>query len=131
MNLLMFTGESMLLGLYYAGLRETNEINPIYFAAPASLDFFGSFLNFIGIIYLNASSYQILKTLSMVFCIILSRLFLRKTYSKSQYFSLIIVVLGLAIISFYTSNTTNSNLDSSSNAIGVMCMIIGQAFHGS
>ena len=73
----MFTGESILLAIYFKYFREPkNEIPAYWFIIPASLDFFGSFLNFIGIIYLNASAYQILKTLSMVFCIALSKLFL-------------------------------------------------------
>ena len=82
MNFLMFTGEALNIIIYYSWMREkSKEVNPFYFAIPATMDFIGSFLNFVGIIYLNASICQILKTMAMVFCIINSKIFLKKNYS--------------------------------------------------
>lgn len=122
----MFSGEAILLAVYFRFLREPkNEITPVWFIIPASLDFFGSFLNFIGIIYLNASAYQILKTLSMVFVITLSKVFLRKQYSTLQYLSVIAVIVGLVVVS---SDELEGN---GVQVVGVACMLTGQFFHGA
>lgn len=102
----MFIGEALLLVPYYAALREAkNEAAASYLGLPALCDFCGSVLNFVGLIYLNASAYQILKTLSMVFCILLSRSLLDKQYSRLQYCSVAIVVCGLVIVSMPKANT--------------------------
>ncbi len=100
MTFVMFIGESILLIPYYSFLREIkNEAPRLYLAIPALCDFGGSLLNFVGLIYLNASAYQILKTLSMVFCILLSTRLLSKQYSNLQYCSVVVVILGLLIVS--------------------------------
>ena len=90
MNLLMFIGEtSLLLVLHYQLKRDPiaaanhakNKVSPLTFVAPAALDTFGSFLNFTGLAYISASSYQILKMLCMPLVVLLSVIFFRRTFS--------------------------------------------------
>ena len=66
MNLLMFSGEAILLLLLQiqlskdpvaAAQHKKNKINPLVFSAPAFLDVIGSFLNFTGLTLISASSY--------------------------------------------------------------------------
>jgi len=66
MNLLMFSGESiLLLVLAYqlskdpvaAARHQKNKVNPMVFSAPALLDVIGSFLNFTGLALISASTY--------------------------------------------------------------------------
>lgn len=89
MNLLMFMGEASLLLVLHLQLRADpiaaaahakNKASPLLFVLPALLDTCGSFLNFTGLSFISASSYQILKMLSMVFIFGLSKLFFRRSY---------------------------------------------------
>ena len=87
---MMFSGEAFLLIIFHVKMRndptakarhEQNKASPFLFAIPATLDSIASFLNFMGLIHINASSYQMLKMLCMVFIVLLSVTVLRKRYS--------------------------------------------------
>lgn len=89
MNLLMFSGEVILLGVLAfklskdpvaAAHHKKNKLNPLVFTAPAFLDTIGSFLNFTGLALISASSYQIMKMLCMPFVVLLSITVMRKSY---------------------------------------------------
>jgi len=90
MTLLMFMGEvgllcvlrfRLLMDPVAAAAYAKNKASPWLFASPACMDFFGSFFNFMGLALISASSYQILKMLNVVFVVVLSITFLRKSYS--------------------------------------------------
>ena len=90
MNLMMFTGEIVLLLLLQIHLmknpevavaHQRNKANPCLFLAPSILDVCGSFLNFTGLALISASTYQILKMLSLVFVALLSVTLLGRRYS--------------------------------------------------
>ena len=66
MNLLMFSGEAILLLMLNIKLskdpvaaahHKRNKLNPLVFSAPAFLDTIGSFLNFTGLALITASTY--------------------------------------------------------------------------
>ena len=59
----------------------------------------GSFLNFTGLALISASTYQIMKMLSMVFVVLLSVTVLKKKYSFIQYLAVALVMFGLLFIS--------------------------------
>ena len=117
MNLLMFAGESILLLVLSIQLSKDpaaaarhmkNKVNPIIFSAPALLDTLGSFLNFTGLVLISASTYQIMKMLTMVFVVLLSITVLRKRYSIIQYLAVILVVAGLLLVTLFDiENTTD------------------------
>ena len=96
-------------------------MNPLVFSAPALLDTLGSFLNFTGLALISASTYQIMKMLTMVFVVLLSVTVLRKQYSIIQYLAVALVMAGLLFVSFFDvygvdSNDANSSTDSASVA---------------
>ena len=81
----MFTGMSTLLPLYHLknGCKEVSSKGyvPLVFAIPALLDAISSALQFMGLILISASSYNMLKMLSMVFVVILSLILLQRSYT--------------------------------------------------
>ena len=121
MNFLMFIGEALLLVILHLQLKsdpskrlehQRNKANPIIFAVPALLDTLGSFCCFTGLSILAASTYQILKMLSMVFVVFLSVSMLGRRYSLTHYFAVILIILGLSVVSFDSIFGT-SEVDSS------------------
>ena len=106
LNLLMFMGEaSLLIVLHFqlrndsaaAAIHEKNKANRLVFLVPAILDTFGSFLNFTALAYISASTYQILKMLTMPFVVLLSIIFLRRSFSLTQYLAVLTVIFGLLV----------------------------------
>lgn len=90
MNLLMFIGEaSLLIVLQFQLARDPtlrhqhnmNKMNPFVFSCPALLDTIASFLQSTGLALISASTYQILKTLCMVFTVFLSLVVFRRKYT--------------------------------------------------
>ena len=90
LNAMMFIGEMILLLFFKIRLagdqeariaHEQNKASPTKFISPAILDVCGSFLNFTGLALVSASTYQILKMLSLVFVAVLSMTFLGRRYS--------------------------------------------------
>ena len=75
-----------------------NKLNPIIFAGPALLDTIASFLSFTGLALISASTYQILKMLSMVFVVFLSIIALGKRYNLAQYLALLAITFGLTVV---------------------------------
>ena len=108
MNMLMFLGEMsllLILQIYLmknpeaAANHQQNKANPLLFLSPSMLDVCGSFLNFTGLALISASTYQILKMLSLVFVAFLSVTILRRRYSFVQYLAIAVVITGLTIVS--------------------------------
>ena len=113
MNMLMFSGEIMLLLFLQIYLmknpdkaieHQQNKANPLLFLAPSMLDVIGSFLNFTGLALISASTYQILKMLSLVFVTFLSVTLLGRRYGMVQYLAIAVVITGLTIVSLQSIN---------------------------
>jgi len=120
MNLLMFLGEALLLIVYkmmqlkdprIAELQSALEMNPCWFMLPATLDVCGSFLNFTGLLVITASSYQILKMLSMVFVVLISILVFRRRYGLQQWIAIFLVIIGLGIVVLVSVGSQTSEDD--------------------
>ena len=104
------------------------------------LDVIGSFLNFTGLALISASTYQILKMLSLVFVTFLSVTLLGRKYGFVQYMAIAVVITGLTIVSLQSINKNpvdGEEEDEATSAerkgviVGVCAMIWGQFFHGS
>ena len=110
-----------------------NKASPYIFAAPALLDCIGSFLNFTGLAFISASSYQMLKMLSMVFVFLLSITVLRRNYKWIQYGALLTVILGLTVVTLTdilaVKTSAEGAADTSLLIFGMGCMVFGQFFH--
>jgi len=121
MNLLMFSGEAILLLMLAIRLskdpaaaahHKKNKMNPLVFSAPAFLDTIGSFLNFTGLALISASSYQIMKMLCMPFVFLLSITVMRKSYLAIQYIAILVVICGLLFVSLqdiWNADTASSD----------------------
>ena len=116
MNLLMFSGESILLlalalqlsrDPVAANRHQKNKVSPLVFMAPALLDTLGSFCNFTGLMLISASTYQIMRMLCMVFVVILSVTVLQKKYSVLQYMSVVMVIAGLLAVTMVDLGNTS------------------------
>ena len=99
-------------------------MNPCWFILPASLDVIGSFLNFTGLLVISASSYQILKMLSLVFVVLFSILVFRRNHDLQQWFAILSVIVGLAIVAV-VSILFNKSDGTTSAGFGIACMIFG------
>ena len=105
------------------------------------LDVIGSFLNFTGLALISASTYQILKMLSLVFVTFLSVTLLGRRYGFVQYMAIAVVITGLTIVSLQSINKKPeegeevedeaATLERKGVIVGVCAMIWGQFFHGS
>ena len=113
MNLMMFSGEIVLLFLLRIHLmknpeaavaHQRNKAHPCLFLTPSILDVCGSFLNFTGLALISASTYQILKMLSLVFVALLSVTLLGRRYSFIQWMAVALVITGLTIVSLQSIN---------------------------
>lgn len=146
MNLLMFSGESILLLVLALQLsrdseaaqaHQKNKANPLIFATPALLDTIASFLNFTGLALISASTYQILKMLTMIFVVLLSVTVMQKRYSLVQYLSVALVVCGLLWVSMIDiarsegDSAGTRHQDKHTIIIGMLAMLGGQFFHAS
>ena len=61
--------------------HERNKVSPLWFAIPACLDTVDSMFNFMGLMLITASTYQILENLSVAYVVILSAILLGTRYS--------------------------------------------------
>ena len=113
MNLVMFAGEVVLLFLLQISLtknpeaaaaHQRNRAHPCLFLTPSMLDVCGSFLNFTGLALITASTFQILKMLSLVVVALLSATVLRHRYSFVQWVAVALVVTGMMIVSLQSIN---------------------------
>lgn len=77
-----------------------NEASPFLFLLPSALDVCASFLNFSALTMISASSYQILKMLTLIFVVFLSVMVLKRSYKCSQYLAVLVVMGGLTIVSW-------------------------------
>ena len=115
-----------------------NKIGFHVFAAPALLDFWGSFFNFTGIALISASTYQIMKMSCMVFVVLLSVTLLNRRYSLFQYLSLAIVIAGFLVVTiidvrksddyvdvFSYSETNENTSEKHMTIIGMLCLLAG------
>lgn len=90
----------------------------------------GSSLNFIGLILLAASTYQIMKTMLLLFLMLQSVIFLRRHYNLTQWLAMLTVVIGLGVVSIHNGESPEETQVGGPH-IGIICMAIGQFFHAT
>lgn len=91
---------------------------------PTLCDCMSTTLMNLGLIYISASIFQMLRGSIVIFTGIISTLFLNKRYSFQKWLSLINIFLGIAVVGF-----TNTNYDST--YIGIILIILAQIFSAS
>lgn len=91
---------------------------------PTLCDCMSTTLMNLGLIYISASIFQMLRGSIVIFTGIISTLFLNKRYSFQKWLSLINIFLGITVVGF-----TNTNYDST--YIGIILIILAQIFSAS
>jgi drug/metabolite transporter (DMT)-like permease len=99
---------------------ETSSKNYILLLFPALCDTLSSTLMNIGLIFVSASMYQMLRGSIVIFTAIVSVLFLNQTYNLKKWSSLFIIFLGLVIVGLSHEIDTNF--------IGICLILLAQIF---
>lgn len=91
---------------------------------PTLCDCMSTTLMNLGLIYISASIFQMLRGSIVIFTGIISTMFLNKRYSLQKWLSLINICLGIVVVGF-----TNTNYEST--YIGIILIILAQIFSAS
>lgn len=129
----MFVGEALLLLILRVrqarspdkedvASKRSEEVSPIILAIPATIDMLASTLGFVGLYLLDASTYQILKTLLVIYLPIVSIVAFKRKYDMVQWLSVLTVVLGIGIV----AKQAGSSESKGNPILGLLCMFIGQ-----
>ena len=143
LNFFLFLGETFLFLALKIKLsndpvarenHEKNKINPLWFAVPACLDAIDSCLNFMGLMLITASTFQILENLAVVYVVILSVILLGKRYACVQIIAVLSVLGGLLLVSQAEIEEEEVESEMAANpksvaALGMILVTIGQMFH--
>eukprot|EP00727_Mastigamoeba_balamuthi_P006024 m51a1_g2040 putative transmembrane protein c2orf18 homolog (427) ;mRNA; r:1355245-1356998 len=120
------------------------EIFPPYLAITASLDFLGTSLSSIGLLYCKASVWQMLRGSLIIFSCIATRVLLKRKTLMYKWLAVSITIAGLILVGLSsvfttTSSTTGSGSseeESSSqpawqSALGIVLVIVAMAMSGT
>ncbi|EER10777.1 conserved hypothetical protein, partial [Perkinsus marinus ATCC 50983] len=142
-NLAMFLGESMLLLVVLYRQRQHQYGNnsdgsprpsrntpPYLFAPPAALDLLGTGLSGIGMNFITASVWQMMRGSIVVFTAILSALLLGRTMHRSKIFAVCCTVVGLTLVGISSVLDTRSSASTSTGGtaslVGIGFTVLGQ-----
>lgn len=105
-------------------LEQYCQLPELLLILPTLCDCMSSTLMNLGLIYISASIFQMLRGSIVIFTGIISTIFLKKRYSLQKWLSLIVIFLGIVVVGF-----TNDNYDST--YIGIILIILAQIFSAS
>eukprot|EP00929_Paragymnodinium_shiwhaense_P008582 TRINITY_DN11253_c0_g1_i1.p1 TRINITY_DN11253_c0_g1~~TRINITY_DN11253_c0_g1_i1.p1 ORF type:complete len:399 (+),score=107.25 TRINITY_DN11253_c0_g1_i1:84-1280(+) len=107
-NILMFVGESFMMGGYLVRQRkdgrtvtngETARRPPFYiFSAPAACDVLGTGIGGVGMLYISASVWQMMRGSLLIFTSLLSVMMLKKKLYLYNWTAVLVCAVGLALI---------------------------------
>lgn len=119
-SLNMFVGEILCLIIWYFYEKNEKDTKYILVLFPAFCDSIASTLMNMGLIFVSASIFQMLRGSMVIFTGIISILFLNKHYTLVKFSSLFIIFLGVCIVS--TANYSENN----SSILGIGLILIAQ-----
>lgn len=108
-------------------------INPVLLAIPASCDICGSTLMFVALTQCAASVYQMMRGIIVVITAGMSVLFLGGKQYAHHWVSLVMIVLGVAIVGIVSVMDSQEAADGSgpsTTILGVMLLLLAQVFTG-
>lgn len=156
-TLIMFIGEmSCLIGLYYLRWNERRKIIHNYqnrlmvvpsssvtsknavninqahvchwiFAIPTILDLIGTSIAGIGLLYVEASIWQMLRGSLIIFTGLLSKIFLKKNLKGLQWLGMSVTVIGLILVGL-SGVLKNSSHPNHNIILGIILILVGQVF---
>jgi len=104
---------------------------------PAVLDLAASGFGSVGLLYITASSFQMLRGWSILFTAVMSRLWLQRVWEFRQLFGLSMVFVAMGLVGFagvWTAGSTDQTAEDimmNSGAWGVLLVAFGQLFQAS
>ncbi|KAH3767125.1 solute carrier family 35 member F6 [Pelomyxa schiedti] len=156
-TLVMFTGEFLcLIGIviqrHQQRVKQLTETPLVHFKhkdrifqliliIPTLLDLLGTSLGGIGLVYVSASVWQMLRGSIIIFTGILSKFFLKRKLLPYRWFAMCVTIVGLVLVGVSgllsenlsnkasTSGSTSSSEDSSDSYMmifGMICILLGQ-----
>jgi drug/metabolite transporter (DMT)-like permease len=139
-NLFMFLGEVLLISITLRKAGPETDSDPSsgaptvpfhYFALPASLDVIGSGLSGVGMIFISASVWQMLRGSLILYTAGLSYFWLKREFRKEHYWGLAFAATGLTFVgvSSWLDSQDDSLLStqSSSDAVfGIVLTVLSQ-----
>ncbi|KAL5009135.1 hypothetical protein ScPMuIL_014716 [Solemya velum] len=144
-TLIMFFGETLcLFGLCYTRRKETlkwrkvTNISPVektnvekmiqfIIAVPTICDLIGTSLAGIGLVYVDASVWQMLRGSIIVFAGILSKIFLKRKLRPIHWIGITVVVFGLIMVGCSSVFKSNHKSSSSETLLGILLILGSQA----
>ncbi|OHS92941.1 Integral membrane protein [Tritrichomonas foetus] len=108
-------------------------------AIPSSCDMITTTLNIFGLIYINVSIYQMLRSAYIIFTSILSIIFLKRHIHGYEWFGISMVVAALILVGYAGiyippidgSSTPEEDHPVSQKILGALLVIAAQVFHAS
>lgn len=137
-NIQMFIGESLLLTIFMARrparrrAREagTQERVPFYiFAVPAACDILGTGVGGVGMLYISASVWQMMRGSLIIFTCLVSMIFLKKKLYVYNWAAVLVAAFGLMLVGCSAVMDESSGSGGSSNVfLGIALTVISQMF---
>lgn len=132
-NIQMFVGESLLIGLFLAKRRahpgeSRGRPTPFYiFCLPACCDILGTGIGGVGMLYISASVWQMMRGSLIIFTSMWSLLFLKKKLYLYNWTAVLISACGLMLVGI-SAVLDEGGGESSNVPIGILLTIISQMF---
>ena len=96
-------------------------VNPLAVAVPAMFDMCGSSLMFVALTMCAASVYQMMRGVIVVITAVMALVFLGKKQYAHHWISLTLIVLGIFIVGFVTTDT--SSMGNSTSIVGIVLLL--------
>eukprot|EP00930_Biecheleria_cincta_P102779 TRINITY_DN94603_c0_g1_i1.p1 TRINITY_DN94603_c0_g1~~TRINITY_DN94603_c0_g1_i1.p1 ORF type:complete len:395 (-),score=53.40 TRINITY_DN94603_c0_g1_i1:13-1197(-) len=136
-NLQMFIGEALVIFIFLARrpgaqARELNQeakkVVPFYiFLLPACCDILGTGVGGVGMLFISAPVWQMMRGSLMVFTAIFSVVFLGRELPPYKWAAVVVCVIGLALIGV-SAILDAAGSESSSVPLGILFTVVSQAF---
>mmetsp|Transcript_133633 Transcript_133633/g.249967 ORF Transcript_133633/g.249967 Transcript_133633/m.249967 type:complete len:394 (+) Transcript_133633:71-1252(+) len=137
-NIQMFMGESLLLTVFLARRPARHRARaagtqakvPFYiFAVPAACDILGTGVGGVGMLYISASVWQMMRGSLIIFTCFVSMIFLKKKLYAYNWVAVLVAAFGLALVGCSAVLDESSGEGGSSNVfLGILFTVVSQMF---
>lgn len=134
---MMFLGEALCLPLFYILMRkqsfkeanqDTQRISPFIFALPCLMEILATLCMFIGLTQVLGSVYGMTRSSVIAFAIFKATIFFKRKFFRHHWTSICLTVLGVFLVGLGSHNFKVASLHSGKTSLGVIMLLIGQAF---
>jgi drug/metabolite transporter (DMT)-like permease len=118
-------------GAQATALHLRTNINPLWLMIPATCDFMASTLMFIALTMVDASIYQMMRGIVVVFCALLSVIFLGRKLYRHHWTAIVLIVGGVAevgVIAILFPDDPDSASVNDNITLGILLLLLSQVF---